>query len=171
MYQFRTSTVLLLPTDKETHLFKDANELYFNEEPDFSDPISEGHHLYILSDDVPGKGEWGMRGSYIFFQNTDGGGLSVGAKKIIATTDETLRISIPQGYGMSVLYEVAKIPEKFIMKYIKKYNKRKLITEVLVEYVQDMTSVKKLDNGLQTWDYLLRVNADDSIVIHKHKKV
>jgi len=126
-----TNKVVMLPSKEASHLYYNGNKLDFfslSELTKNNKTNIQPQHLYITSNEEIKVGDW-------FYFNIDGieDILQVESqfhlervknhkenKKIIAITDKSL--GLPQ------------IPESFIQAYIKSYNERKPITEVLVEY-------------------------------------
>lgn len=108
----------------------------------------KSQHLYIISDDVIKEGDWYFNpaGNQIvkceYKHETIACKQEPVCKKIIATTDSSLIIYEHQVFrnGLARLKEV-KLPQpsqSFIEKYIKQYNKENIITDVMVEYQDDL---------------------------------
>jgi hypothetical protein len=169
MNQFKREHVIMLPTNKQSSLAlidiptpilcssiqRKEGQLYIKE----SYPLNiNTQHLYIISDDEIKEGDWCIDtinnilfmsdGNLKLHKNTD--------KKIIATTDTSLGLPQPS--------------QQFIEKYIESYNKGEVITDVLVEYEADLTTITKVDYGLQHWDYKLKVNPKDNTITIKKLK-
>lgn len=168
--------------------------------------LNKFQHLYILSDDKIEEGDWvyennlnqetkiyqiiKREGKLLFFrfrsvpiwlENNNHG-----CKKIIATTDTSLSSIIHSNYpsgnttGVRTLIEVPQIPQSFIDHYIQQYNKGNIITEVMVEYVDNwyiyIPSGKyhddepvKMKGNLGEGDYYLKVNPNNTINIKSLK--
>ncbi len=166
MEQFKRARVVMLPTNDKTNIGKEkiGNELRFN-----SPRHNLYHkHLYIISDDKIKKDDWYIYLKYnTIIQKKDALPLEDNCKKIIATTDTSLRIYEPciQCDGTSEttfsgtyttqkkcdLCSQLKYPntkalpqpsQQFIEKYIESYNKGEVITDVLVEYEIQRQCVK-----------------------------
>lgn len=97
----------------------------------------EAQHLYFLSDEET-KGEECWHYNHIF--KTISKEISTGYKKIIATTDTSLKItkeldihSIPTQYIESD-QSFPQPSQSFIEKFIENYNKGNIISDVMVEY-------------------------------------
>ena len=75
------------------------------------------------------------------------------AKKIIATTDSSLRTMIPDMSGFPSYLVIPSIPQSFIDKYVNEYNKGNKIEDAMVEY------------GLSTdRRHLLKFNPNDNTI-------
>ena len=95
-------------------------------------------HLYILSDEEIKIGDWGIghakgingigTGYYVFKHDNSNiakvNALAEGSKKIIATTDKSLGLASPS--------------TSFIEKFVEEYNKDNVITDVMVEYEENL---------------------------------
>ncbi len=134
------------------------------------------HHLYILSDDKIEENNYYFDGNMIQIAdksaNRDPKWYLRNAKKVIATTD-----IICIGKESSKIGDYKYLPQpsqSFINKYIEKYNKGEIITEVMVEFV---------DNGEEEWmgdDYNggpfwnekieLKINSKDNTITIKTTK-
>lgn len=92
----------------------------------------ENQHLYIISDDEIKEGDW----KYDFKLNIiiKHGSYIDGCKKIIATTDTSLKIFAGKGDICDLYYNLPQPSQQFIEKYIESYNKGNIITDVLIEY-------------------------------------
>jgi len=124
----------------------------------YSGLVHTYQHLYILSDDEIKEGDW-------FYQNHDkqihqcltkSDYFIVAVKpsdypieickKIIATTDS----SLTNVYNKDTVKEfeilTPSIPQSFIDKYVSEYNKGNVITEVLVEYINNYDDVERLSD-------------------------
>lgn len=132
MSRFKKCQVVMLPTNKKA-IFGDLiltptfPQKLLKFEHQRCTEVSQ--HFYIISDDEIKEGDWGLDliSKKILKANHDVNYEQDYFKKIIATTD-TLGIPQPS--------------QSFIQKYIESYNKGNIITDVLVEYV---------DNGEEDW--------------------
>lgn len=143
-------------------------------------------HLYITSDEKAQVGDWmlgwqhGINGTpeggamhYIRFHDNSSAAklsaMSVGAYKIIATTNSSLRIPIEilTTIGEAVTDISSPQPsQSFIEIFVREYNKGNIITDVLVEYEDYWIKVAhSLDVG-----YKPKINPkDNTITIRKVK--
>lgn len=170
MNQFKRAQVIMLPTQLNTcnlvPIIKYINGKlqYLNME--FTNNSLIGQHLYIISDDEIKEGDW------IIWNNKIVQAIDTAyhtAKKIIATTDTSLKIlderksiDIPNVGGGLYFIKLPQPSQQFIEKYIESYNKGEVITDVLVEYVKYTWE----------WDYKLKVTPkDNTITIKKIKDV
>lgn len=133
--------------------------------------------IYITSDEEIKEGDWVLNtSSNEIYQCNDASKSNQYKhnKKIIATTDKSLNIDISSEFQKKhYIKEFKYLPQlsqEFIEKYIKEYNKGNIITDILVEYAQDLNSVKKISNDLQTWNYKLKISKDNTITIHPIKE-
>lgn len=153
----------------------------------------KSQHLYILSDEEIKAGYLAMNmynNTNTIFKITkvlaDGYegqklnepnifyGLSKTLKKIIATTDSSLKVFIDKAYMNFGETECLPQPsQSFIEKYVEKYNKGEQITEVMVEYENEQfdTSIfggksEKLDLPILK----LKVNPKDNTITIKPVK-
>lgn len=125
---YKEIDVVLLATNKKSNLLivysdveKTNSKLTLNGFK--NDNYKEYQHLYFLSDDEIKEGDWCVVGEHISQYNKNTTSLEELKgqwKKIIATTDKSLGLPQPS--------------ESFIKYYVEEYNKRNIITKVLVEY-------------------------------------
>ena len=123
--------------------------------------IFKHQHLYITSDDEIKEGDWYFDGTdFIHKKSKHNNTLVDGnkqAKKIIATTDTSLLIDTYINQGDTVKGDLIikrgsdyttelrgkiNLPQpsqQFIQKYIEEYNRGNIITDVLVEYLENYT--------------------------------
>lgn len=125
MRQTKTFRVVMLPTEKESNLWLQPNNLlrFANSLKEVG--IAKPQHLYILSDEEIKEIE--------------------GSKKIVSTTDKSLTNCSVCGISNdnhkmscktpSLRTNLPAIPESFIQAYIEAYNKGKPITEVDLEVI------------------------------------
>lgn len=152
--------VVMLPTDNKAPIARFNNTLYnTNKGKDYSSCILQ--HIYILSDDEIKRGDWYVDDTINVRQSvtsdTDYWNVRKDYKKIIATTDKSLKIGEEpkkwisaggQGGQLSVHWDMwnksqlPQIPQQFIEKYITKYNKGSIITDIMVEYEEGKTCLK-----------------------------
>jgi hypothetical protein len=129
------------------------------------------NHLYIISDDEIKEGDWFY--SEIdnkVFQRQYNIIILEGDKKIIATTDTSLMI----GFSNKKLNSnyLPQPSQQFIEKYIESYNKGEVITDVLVEYINeysDDNSFSITNNPIKV-NQILKVNPKDNTITIKKLK-
>lgn len=161
--------VVRLPTkDKKAPLILGltSNRLYESRgREEFGNDTSSYQHLYLLSDEKIKEGDYMIAGinnhvvkatdcklkETILSDNTQMAYYIGDCKKIIATTDSSLKIKvvdhnqrsqpkyniITENFTGKTKYKHILLPQpspQFITKYVEEYNKGNIITEVLVEY-------------------------------------
>lgn len=105
----------------------------------------KSYHLYITSDEEINKGDWiyhpVYKTIYQWIKNADIKFDRIDAKKIIATTDNSLTNKeytgvIDESNGVKEHWnnQLPSPSQSFIDKYISEYNKGNIITDVMVEY-------------------------------------
>lgn len=136
--------VVMLPTNEATLLYSVGKQLSLRKTPiEVIGNDYGNHHLYLTSSEEIKEGDWflsddrnhisetpkyrveqciAIENGWIYgsIDKMGQGHNPDWSKKIVATTDKSLRLP--------------EIPESFIQAYIKAYNEGKPITEVLVEY-------------------------------------
>jgi hypothetical protein len=153
-----------------------GNFNYANQDWDFK-------HIYITSNDEIKDGDWCLffwdggqigSGKPQQYQPNKGHVLNKGLRKIIATTDTSLKLPIPEGlaeYPMS--YTPKSLPQpsdKFIESYIDAHNKGGNIERVLVEYELFDEYGNIIMGDLQRESDTVRLKLkNDNIVIKKVK--
>ena len=133
MEQFKRAKVVMLSTNEKTNIINTNKGLLYNS----NDYIGINQHLYIISDDEIKKGDWYYDNvvlqirqwkSFMIYNKLQ-------HKKIIATTDTSLKIDNPNyDIGKLAYITLPQPSQSFIQKYIEEYNKGNIITDVLVEY-------------------------------------
>lgn len=158
--------IVMLSTNKKSniHLTIKKNFLYqsincFTQENKIN---FDSKHLYITSDKEIEKGDWYIT-NYVnepnevernkIIKSKNNKKLHYKYSKIIATTDISLNIPL--------------IPQSFIEKYIKEYNKSNIITEVNVEY-QEILDMSIVENTNKTIN-ILKVDTNNIINIYSIK--
>lgn len=176
MEQFKRAQVIMLPTKHQSCIIKGntVNKLLFTNVTKNRNYVNN-QHLYIISDDEIKKGDWfidddcslPIRAGY-------NKGLSKTCKKIIATTDTSLRKATGEMYPE---WEYLPQPsQQFIEKYIESYNKGKVITDVLVEYegktIQTYPRSGRDCGGNEIYEYIetLKINPKDNTITIKKLK-
>ena len=145
------------------------------------DRYFEAQHLYILSDDEikennthfynPHSGQLHISGNHTDYEAIN----KNGCKKIIATTDSSLRTIKCECLattfeGCSQCIEILPQPsQQFIEKYIEEYNKGNIITDVLVECEQKSKGFVNALKGNYNYENILKINPDNTITIKKVK--
>ena len=156
---FKKCKVVMLSTNEKAMIGLNYNNLFYCKGNNMGFENSKhinSQHLYITSDEEIKEGDW-------IFDNYSKINLIQQVRvcdlesshnrngnwhKIIATTNEQLRIDSiirstqDDDYG-KVKFIIAKPSQQFIEKYIEEYNKGNVITDVLVEYI---------DNGEEGWN-------------------
>ncbi len=144
--------LVMLPTEKASkiHLCSYQNELRLGNNQT-SAPTLKSQHLYFTSDDKIKEGDRfiyygklkqckyiiGSDEDYSVYCDKDIQYFSFDCKKIVATTDTSLKIFITKDdLGDDVTCCLPQIPESFIQTYIKLFNEGKRITEVELEMEQ-----------------------------------
>lgn len=142
MKNYKESNVFLLPTEGLSNIQKSnincrliqSNSTHIRE---YTTP----QHLYITSDDEIKEGDWCIDQDNNLFQK-ENNGMSNNAdyfgsmKKIIATTDTSLKRAVPQfqlGEHFNDYYPLPQPSKQFISNYIFKYNKDEIVRKILVE--------------------------------------
>lgn len=132
-------------------------------------------HLYILSSEEIKEGDWYISAmKSIISQHNGTEKLPDGWKKIIATTDKSLKVPIDKAYmNFGETESLPHTSDSFIEKYVEEYNKENIITEVMVEYDYRVKSgtIDEHKKGLAGYEYFeLKVNPkDNTITIRKTK--
>jgi len=196
---FKRAKVVMLPTNQkapEGTLYLQHNQLRISQ-GGITNAINQNknnksvnhQHLYILSDEEIKAGYLAMNmynNTNTIFKITkvlaDGYegqklnepnifyGLSKTLKKIIATTDSSLKVFIDKAYMNFGETECLPQPsQSFIEKYVEKYNKGEQITDILVEYEFDV-SRKPFAIGSNPEHYNLKVNLKDNTITIKPVK-
>lgn len=153
MSTFKRVKVVMLPSEKATKLWLNGRkQLNYGAEA-MSSTNNIGNHLYIISNDEIKEGDWycynTIKGNQIkqYFEKehfSEEHVISLGnlsGKKIIATTDESLSLNVAGKLDLGTL-ALPQPSQSFIEKYIEQYNKGNIITDIMVEYV---------DNGEEDW--------------------
>lgn len=199
---FKRAKVVMLPTNEKavgcmvkgnSKEYGFGNILLLEEHSDsnfFKDIYWQPQHLYFLSDDEIKEGDW-----YVDDTNTirkaitsdpDYWKVRPKYKKIIATTDTSLKIENPiakkSAGGDNWYISLPQPSQSFIKKYIEEYNKGNIITDVMVEYEEwhiakmptdfmnhlDITKGLPIIDGTQRIELKLIVK-DNTITIKKLK--
>ena len=136
-------------------------------------------HLYIISDDEIKENDWcintggNIKDSFPFRVTKEVMNNKF-IKKIIATTDTSLRVPYNNG-DMNDLIILPQPSQRFIQKFVEEYNKGNVITDVLVEYElisneEYFENTVNPDDDVPYFDEKLKINPkDDNITIKKVK--
>lgn len=138
--------VIMLPTDGKANIQKnELNEIFNLTYPQHSNQGYISQHLYITSNDEIKENDWFYSIKYNRIEKFSGHESlnEREAYKIIATTDK-LSPEPYQGHfeGIDCTNYLPQPSQQFIQKYIEEYNKGNIITDIMVEYV---------DNGEEGW--------------------
>lgn len=161
---FKPTQVVLLPSQNKTNALYWSGQVLYTKSPE-DHSRGELNHLYFLSDDEIQSGDW-----FLDLHNLDNpkrcdnSKLNLKkeqAKKIIATTDESLKVNkFNTGVFKDLLYSLPQPSQEFIDYYVDQYNKGNIITRVNVKYEERIVDVI---TGETT--QLLEVNSDNTINI------
>ena len=132
-----------------------------------------GQQLYIVSNEEIKEDDWYYSKTLDSIYQAIYLPLAIkDAKKIIATTDESLHIPfVTPGNEELEIYEYSILPkpsDSFISKYIEEYNAGRQITKVLVEYEKSQESInyhKDIFHNIER----LKIDSNNSITIKKVK--
>ena len=168
---YQECEVVMLATDKTSNLILEEQRLVYCKESRLA--IINGaynQHLYFLNNEEIKEGDWCINNNHdTIYQPNCKGDLS-GWKKIVATTDTSLKISRENSHPNSIWkLDGALLPQpskEFIKAFIEAYNSGNPITKVLVEY-----------EAIGNWRHaefvhtnnILKVNSFNEITIKKVK--
>lgn len=149
----KTFPIVMLPTEKADSnsiikysncklMYNNAQKHLYLTQSYLKSIDASSNHLYILSDEEIKEDDWQYdRLHGVLLCKNPSWSKQVGAKKIVATTDKSLKIRVKQ-YFVEVdnedmeLFELPQLPESFIKEYIKAYNEGNPITEVDLEMIK-----------------------------------
>ena len=171
MENFKKAQVVMLPTNRDSNLFIGnlSNQLHWNYSVEKSKSVNQ--NLYIILEDKIEEGDWfysdvsGLRQKqYKKMQPTwyD--------KKIVATTDKSLTTDCK--LNKNKFYYLPQPSQQFIEHYIENYNKREIIKNVLVEYIEELSdngSFSIINNPVNIKS-ILKINPDNTINIKSVKE-
>ena len=156
--------VLRLPTDKrDGPILSTAHTMRINDDK-FDSRSVFINHLYFVSGAEIQAGDWyvddveDVRQSVI--TDKEYWALRPEYKKIIATTDKSLKISIVSDFN-GFIKSLPQIPQSFVKQYVRENGK---IDEVLVEYENAYISSKKGQNGYDTIPEKLKLQNNEVII-------
>lgn len=152
---FKKRKLVILPSNKKTNFnivlkIKGSNPsvsigtMEYVKNPNPDNEYWQGQHLYVLSDEKIEEGDWILSKNNVILKaqgyetSTD--------RKIIATTDESLKITKFSHYSQDLVkvavykdYILPKPSPAFVKKFVEEYNKGSQITDVMVKYEEYMT--------------------------------
>lgn len=148
-------------------------------------------HLYFLSDEEIKEGDWYIADNTVFRADTkfrennrNNPNGNNGSKKIIATTDSSLRYitgvsntTINMGDGDEYIPSTKPLPQpsqSFLEVFVTEYNKGNQIKEVLVEYehegYKDWFGYNETELPIWVPNYELKINPKDNTITIKKVK-
>lgn len=158
MKQFKRAKVVMLPTKEKAGLVinPSTNKIehvdFVKDVKYYTDASFNCYQLFITSDEEIKEGDWYYWSVTNTIQKAIKDSLDRlpkiedGSKKIIATTDSSLKVSRENSHPNSVWkLDGALLPQpsqSFIEKYVEEYNKGNIITDVLVEYEVDKYDIR-----------------------------
>lgn len=179
---FKDCNVVILFTNKASHIRVAGNNgklIYKDEEAIYLPYVA---HLYITSDEKLEEGDWCITPDNhpcIFgydFRAMWSKKQILSCKKIIASTDSSIKIVIPRHNDFDSIYNFPKIPQTFIDYFISEYNKGNKIEKTQVEYEiirKGVSSGQDCIFGYICSDTIteesLKVNPDNTINIRTSK--
>lgn len=175
---YKKHKIIMLPTEGVSNIIQRPSDgfLYYEKHRKSSAEFHhlEAKHIYLLSDDEIKAGDW-IYNSHPYAESKviqvleNMVGLNypnIGRliwKKIIATTDEYLRIQSTIRSDKSHNHgEVLFIINRFSDKFLKSYCKSKGFEEVLVEYERDQPNWHE---GVDYTEYITKVETLNTVII------
>jgi hypothetical protein len=159
---YKKCKVVMLPTNEKAQLLlglSSKGKLITYLDVDISnDKYNQKQHLYILSDEKPVEGDWYM---YIDLQ-----GLPLFPMNKFDEVDELDKKIIASTAILEEVDTFERLPhpsQSFIDKYVSEYNRGNIISEILVEYEEDLSYMHTIGN-------LLKVNSKDNTITIKKLK-
>jgi hypothetical protein len=180
MKNFKQHDIVMIATDKKSKLWLEplSNSLHLSDKEDINHKAARNHYLYIISDDIIKNNSWTV--GYGEIKQADDKMLEYlnssndkEIKKIIATTDSSLtEYTNREVNGFSGDVPLPQIPQSFVEYYIAEYNKRNIITKVMIEYERLNVSYEWVNDTTGTIpEYKLLINSDNSINIKPIKNI
>jgi len=176
---FKRVKVVMLPTNEKAPLWlSKGNTLTLWGKENNNDKLGDNQHLYILSDEEIKVGDWFYADEYSkpeqakhFDGKLVNGFVVEFCKKIIATTDSSLRIGKLEVGGK--IEHLPQISQSFIEIFVEEYNKDNVITEVMIEYKEPYNKLvgSKIGSNIGHFTlteenkYRLKINANNTINI------
>lgn len=174
MDNVKRAQVIILPTENKTYIGKHLeDEVYLSLYTWYLKTLNipnkrQGQHLYIISDDEIKEGDWFINlFNNVVVQAHNWIYVST-CKKIIATTDTSLKINNITRQLENDAPNIISLPQpsqQFIEKYIESYNNGEVITNVLVDYKTNILYPMIENNNL-----ILKVNTKDNTITIKKLK-
>lgn len=174
MDNVKRAQVIILPTENKTYIGKHLeDEVYLSLYTWYLKTLNipnkrQGQHLYIISDDEIKEGDWFINlFNNVVVQAHNWIYVST-CKKIIATTDTSLKINNITRQLENDAPNIISLPQpsqQFIEKYIESYNNGEVITNVLVDYKTNILYPMIENNNL-----ILKVNPKDNTITIKKLK-
>lgn len=162
---YKECGVVMLDTTSSKLLLDDNGDLYHYHKEQTSGGIVKPKHLYITSDDEIKDGDWyydiTLEQIIRANVNSDHNIYTGSCKKIIATTDTSLKIPDFPELENTAYTNLPQPSDKFIQAFIESYNKGEKIEKVLVEYKDYSPDMAPI--------YLIRKNENNNIIIKKVK--
>ena len=179
MEQFKRVQIILLETNNKSNIWSHkGRRLYYNQNNpnDVDDEIR--YNIYIISEDEIKEGDWCMiidKTSKLYGQFEQHKGKhqrNEQWKKIIATTDTSIKIFAGKGDICDLYYNLPQPSQQFIEEYIESYNKGNIITDVLVECKRVFETIAKgmighPEDDISWWNEKLKINPKDNTVTIK----
>lgn len=187
MSVLKKKKVVMLSTNEKAKIYTDRYgnlKLHSSKSTLPLGSIGSNQHLYITSDEKAQEGDWilgwqhGIDGTpesgakhYVRFHDNSPAAklsaMSVGAYKIIATTDSSLTYIFD-----TITFRHAEPSQSFIEKYVELYNKGQQITEVMVEYEEMTGDELGVDPAYYTLKerLKLKINPTDNTITIKRVK-
>ena len=156
----KKAQVIMLPTENKSSIWSHkGRRLYYNQNNpnDVDDEIR--YNIYIISDDEIKEGDYFLADNRLSQSSNSGkpnwivckctqvkntwkycneipneGHNGDWSKKIIATTDTSIKIFAGKGDICDLYYNLPQPSQQFIEKYIEEYNKGEIIESIMVEY-------------------------------------
>jgi hypothetical protein len=176
---FKKVTVVMLPTNEKASslILRQDGKLFFN---GYGREMGKEHglindipqHLYFLSDEQIKEGDYAYYPSLNEVLKVDKAEVYEKGKqlKVVATIDKSLKVRTSRDEKIvnpGIYEKSAPQPsQSFIEKYVEEYNKRNIITEVMVEY----EPIGAYANPKYESDYQLKINSKDNTITIKKVK-
>jgi len=189
MEEFKRAQVVMLPANNRSIIaINDMSGLIYDKTQFVKiDQHIIPQHLYIISDDEIKEGEYYYNNLYNDIRQCSSkekyqteryinNPLEKNRnKKIIATTNTSLKIDNPNyDIGKLAYITLPQPSQQFITKYIESYNKGEVITDVLVEYLNELADFQNTfnthTNQFNLKNNVLKVNPKDNTITIKKLK-
>ena len=187
MEQFERAKVVMLPAKgildayktPITKVYEDEGKLYLNKKEigELITELGSPQHLYIISDDEIKENDYclNLETNTVFKMHKHGLPTSNRNKKIIATTDTSIKIFAGKGDICDLYYNLPQPSQQFIEKYIEEYNNGNIITDIKVEYKRVFETIAKgmighPEDDISWWNEKLKINPKDNTITIKKLK-